>query len=218
MRQLTLKGVVISNYPVTQITAVEQPLASMLNGLYKQPITGIIGQDILARMNLSLDLTNTRLITLSDPVILADLNKYFTAIPIQMSSIGLPYIIAKIKGQRVGLILDSGASEIFFDADKAKKLAFTNVDYPKGLTSFDQSGNQRQLGLIDNVNVSLSNRTLKTKVFVDDFKQLLIQVNQDNPDNIIGLFGFHALANIDGIIDVANQLLYIKTIEETAPN
>ncbi len=218
MRQLTLKGVVISNYPVTQITAVEQPLASMLNGLYKQPITGIIGQDILARMNLSLDLTNTRLITLSDPAILADLNKYFTAIPIQMSSIGLPYIIAKIKGQRVGLILDSGASEIFFDADKAKKLAFTNVDYPKGLTSFDQSGNQRQLGLIDNVNVSLSNRPLKTKVFVDDFKQLLIQVNQDNPDNIIGLFGFHALANIDGIIDVANQLLYIKTVEETAPN
>jgi predicted aspartyl protease len=213
MRQLTLKGVGISNYPAIEISAVEQPLALMLDGLYEQPITGIIGQDVLATMNLSLDLTNTRLITLSEPTVLAKLNKYYTAIPIQMASIGLPYIIAKIKGQDVGLILDSGASEIFFDAEKTKNLAFTNIEYPKNLTSFDQSGNQRQLGLIKNVNVALSNRVLQKKVFVDDFKQLLMQVNQDSSDNIIGLLGFHALASIDGIIDVANQVLYIKTAD-----
>jgi hypothetical protein len=78
------------------------------------------------------------------------------------------------------------------------------------MTAMDQNGNSRQLGLVENALVEMSHNEIDTHVILDDFSQILEQVNQDSPVNIVGIIGLNALASFDAVVDIANNKLYFK--------
>jgi predicted aspartyl protease len=209
-KQYTLNTLSIAGNEVSDITVVEQPIKAMLDGIYSSPVEGLLGHDALAQLGLSLQLKQAKLVNFDTVLQSTDKKEAYSAISIQMSKMGLPYISAHINQQSLGLIIDSGANDIMLDNHKAKALKFDKLVFPEGMTAMDQNGNARQLGLVENALVKISHNEIGTHVILDDFSQILEQVNQDSSVNIVGIIGLNALANFDAVIDIANNTLYLK--------
>jgi predicted aspartyl protease len=210
MRQFTIPALSIAGRPPIRATVVEQPITVMLEGIYSSPVEGILGLDVIKNMGLSLSLQEAELVNLSKINNLQEFNKTHTSIPIYLSKIGLTYINVTINDHMIGLILDSGANEIMLDVQKSKSLNLKGVQFPKELMAMEESGSTRQLGLAPNVMIKLGGLQITRDVLLDNFSELLEQINTDDSFNIYGVIGLQQLGKMAGIIDFSQNTLYLK--------
>jgi len=159
---------------------------------------------------MSLSLSEGKLIDLAPRYKTKQFKERFEAIPIEMSSLGLPYIEVQIGDRKCGLILDYGASELMLGRDKSKMLQLKNIRYPAGLIALDESGNKRKLGLAANLEVRVGEQYLVSNALLDDFVSLLQQVNVDDTVDVYDVIGTQLLAEMSGIIDFGQGSLYIR--------
>ena len=108
------------------------------------------------------------------------------------------------------MIIDSGAAEVMLDQKIATAENFGVITYPEGMAGYDESGIERKIGLIEDGYILLGGKSMKRHLLVDDFSNLLNQVNASRDIKVVGLVGLNALTELSAIIDIKNRKLYIK--------
>jgi len=197
--------VLVGDLLTTDVVFVEQDIASAFAGLTESPIGGIFWQEVLATHGLLLDI-KARSLSLPG----TDFLKEYIEVPMFMSEIGLPIIELIINHKSVNMIIDSGASEVMLDKNIAITENFGEITYPEGMVGFDETGVERKIGLIENGHILLGGKSMKMHLLVDDFSNLLSQVNALGNTKVVGLVGLNTLAELSAIIDIKNKKLYIK--------
>jgi len=205
MSQYEVHDVLVEGFLTTKVVFVEQNIASAFAGLTESPIGGILGQEVLAAHGLLLDIKASSL-SLPD----TNFIKGYTVVPIYISEIGLPIIELIINKKSVHMIIDSGASEVMLDQKVATAENFGVVTYPEGMVGYDETGVERQIGLIEKGHILLGDKSMRRQLLVDDFSNILNQVNASRNIKVVGLIGLNALTELSAIIDIKNRKLYIK--------
>jgi|GEM_PF-5614038 len=205
MSQYSVKKLQIGDFLTTDVTFVEQDITAAFAGLTESPIGGILGQEILAAHGLLLDINNS---TLSFPANSAF--EGYTSIPMLISNIGLPVIELSINQKPVNMIIDSGAGEVMLDQKIAESENFGEIKFPEGMVGYDETGVERQIGLIEQGDISIGGQSFKRHLLVDDFSNLLEQINASRKKKVVGLIGLNVLSGLSALVDIKNQKLYIK--------
>ncbi|MDO6426808.1 pepsin/retropepsin-like aspartic protease family protein [Thalassotalea sp. 1_MG-2023] len=206
MLKYRLNEVDLGGLVKSEIVFVEQDLSPMFQGLSQYEIQGIIGQEILAKFGLLLDVSKAKLYLPNEQLL-----KGYTATHIQTTAIGLSFIEIEINQIKLNMFIDSGATEVMIDKEMAIKHNVGEISYDNQMEGVGENGNIRKIGLIEHSIIMIAGRSIDSLLLVDDFSGLLSQVNPVAlQGEISGLIGVSALAKLSAIIDVKNQRLYIN--------
>jgi predicted aspartyl protease len=206
MQQYQVDGVDVGGLIESPVVFVEQDLSPMFQGLSHHQIGGIIGQEVLAKFGLLLDISKKKLFLPN-----AELLQGYTPIALQPTVMGLSYINTNINQINMNMLIDSGATEVMIDKAMAIKNNLGNISYESGMQGVNDDGSTRDIGFIESSTITLAGKRMDSILLVDDFSSILSQINQTlSNDQVCGLIGINALANLSAIIDVKNQKLYIN--------